>query len=447
MMPLTLHAFLRFADRPRPLRLLWAGYALALCFYAGEPQTMLLSGVIGAVWIVGAALLSVRRGRGLPARRRPHRGVGRLRALPRGAGDHARGRPPRKQRAQDRSRRTRAQPLRQQPGEAPGMLLPWAFDNTQELSQARTSRYTEYLAGEQDDAFVDCIVLGAPVLLLAFASGKRGRFLLSGAAVLVIASTGSTLHVLPVLEAVIPGMKLFRYPEKLIAPASMMLCLAAALAASRLDETAARLRRSGAACAVILLLALRRSASAPRRLSLLAAGARQHRRREPCAVVCRSLGSRAAVRGGRGRAGGGHRLALDAQAFDACRCRAGAAVRRCRRDADFGPALHRSAGSAARAAVARRRAEGRGRTERKPLAHPRRQRAVSGAARLRPAHEPHAGRGADAGAAVPCAGRHREHQRVQLTGRSRLRHRHAGRALGREPDPGRSVRRSQLSTI
>ena len=52
--PLALHGLLRFVERPRPLRLLWASYALALCFYGGDPQSMLFAGALGAAWVLGA---------------------------------------------------------------------------------------------------------------------------------------------------------------------------------------------------------------------------------------------------------------------------------------------------------------------------------------------------------------------------------------------------------
>jgi hypothetical protein len=253
MMPLTLHAFLRFAERPRPMRLLWAAYALALCFYGGEPQTMLLSGVIGAVWLAGLSLLrreGVVRSLGqiaawgvcalLLAAPAITPVVARLETSVRQSG------------VSDNERSLFAN----SPSRLLGLLLPWAFDNVQDLSAPRTSRYTEYFAGpEEGDAFIDSIVLGAPILLLAFASGKRGRFPLAGAALLALASAGSKLGILHALEIVIPGMKLFRYPEKLIAPASMLLCLAAALGASRLEESAWKLLKLSIACAVALTLA------------------------------------------------------------------------------------------------------------------------------------------------------------------------------------------------
>ena len=53
-MPLAVHGLLRFVERPRPLRLLWASYALALCFYSGEPQSMLFAGALGAAFVLGA---------------------------------------------------------------------------------------------------------------------------------------------------------------------------------------------------------------------------------------------------------------------------------------------------------------------------------------------------------------------------------------------------------
>jgi hypothetical protein len=253
MMPLTLHAFLRFTERPRPLRLLWAGYALALCFYGGEPQTMLLAGVIGAVWLCGAALLrrkGILRALGqtgawgvcalLLAAPAITPVVARLGSSVRQAG------------VGDDERAFFAN----SPTRLLGLLLPWAFDNVQDLSTVRIPRYTEYFAGSKEDAFIDSIILGPPVLLLAFASKKRGRFVLLGATLLTLASLGNTLGVLHALELVVPGMKLFRYPEKLIAPASMLLCLAASLGASELEKSAGVLLRLSASCAAACAFAL-----------------------------------------------------------------------------------------------------------------------------------------------------------------------------------------------
>jgi hypothetical protein len=246
MMPLTLHAFLRFAERPRPLRLLWAAYALALCFYGGEPQTMLLSGVIGAVWLAGMSLLR-REGFVRSLVQTAAWGVcALLLAAPAITPVVARLETSvRKSGVSDNERSLFAN----SPSRLLGLLLPWAFDNVQEA--VNSSRYTEYFAGANDDAFIDSIVLGAPILLLAFASGKRGRFLLLGATLLTLASLGDTLGILHALELVIPGMKLFRYPEKLIAPASMLLCLAAAFGASQVEKSASWLFRLSAACAVV----------------------------------------------------------------------------------------------------------------------------------------------------------------------------------------------------
>jgi hypothetical protein len=230
MLPVALHAFLRFTDRPRPLRLLWAAYALALCFYGGEPQTMLLAGFLGAVWLVGGALLrrkAVLRALGqtfawgfcalLLAGPAVMPVVARLRNSNRGMSLTA---------------RERAH-FANTPARLAGLVLPWALDFGDEPGPtSNTNTFMEYFGVDGEDAFFDSIVLGAPILLLAFASKKR--WALFGAAAFALGSAGPALPVERALQLAIPGLSLFRYSEKLIAPASMLLCFAAAFGATRL---------------------------------------------------------------------------------------------------------------------------------------------------------------------------------------------------------------------
>jgi membrane protein YfhO len=252
MMPLTLHAFFRFAERPRPLRLLWAGYALALCFYGGEPQSMLLAGVIGAVWLAGAAVLR-RTGVVRSLAQTAAWGLcALLLAAPAITPVLARlSNTVRSQGAPAGEREAFANA----PVRLAGLFLPWAFDDTQESSFKRQkSTYGEYFSGLHDEAFIDSIVLGAPILLLAFAAGRKGRFALLGALVLALASTGDSFRVLHLLQLVIPGLNMFRYAEKFIAPASMLVCLAAAYGVTVIEEKPATTLGLALGAAVALAL-------------------------------------------------------------------------------------------------------------------------------------------------------------------------------------------------
>jgi hypothetical protein len=111
-----------------------------------------------------------------------------------------------------------------------GLMLPGAFDQTSEaVSGGEEPPYSEYFArGAYDEAFADSIILGAPLLLLAFAAGRRAQWLILGGVALLLASTGGNFQ--RFLFAIVPGMKLFRFTEKLVAPGSLLLCIAAARA-------------------------------------------------------------------------------------------------------------------------------------------------------------------------------------------------------------------------
>ena len=250
-LPLALHAFLHFAGRPRPLRLLWAAYALALCFYGGDPESMLLCGALGAAWAVGAALPrreAVLRSLGLTA---IWGACALLLAAP--AMAPALARVANNARAEALSQ-FEATAFANAPARLAGLLVPWAFDDTQESATATNPPYyAEYFAGPHDDAFIDSMVLGGPLLLLAFASGRRGQFALLGALFLILGSTGRATFVLRALELAIPGLRLFRYAEKLIAPASVLVCLAASFGVSELCEKSRRWLpiASGATLAVL----------------------------------------------------------------------------------------------------------------------------------------------------------------------------------------------------
>jgi hypothetical protein len=247
--PLAVHGLLRFAERPGPGRLLWASYALALSLYGGEPQAALLAAVIGTVWLIGrdrsprAAGLAASWGLCAVLLAAPAELPVLWRAThsSRSSGVTA----------ADRDAFATA------PARLAGLLLPAAFDAYVSASAAtRDQPFTEYFAAGIDDAFADSIVLGAPALLLAFAGWRRGRWALAGAAFLLLVSTGEASGPQRALFALLPGMKLFRYPEKLILPASLLLCVAAALGADEILErkdAARRLLRRSAAGAVALI--------------------------------------------------------------------------------------------------------------------------------------------------------------------------------------------------
>ena len=217
--PLALHGLLRFVERPRPLRLLWASYALALCFYGGDPQSMLFAGALGAAWVLGAKRswrsLAEVAAWGFCAILLAAPAV--LPVLPRLL-------------QSSRSSGLSEQELAtfaNKPQRLFGLGLPRAFDvYASETAQALQQPFSEYFAGPRNDAFADTFAIGMPALLLAYASRKRGRWALLGAAVFTFASTGGAA--LTALSWVMPGLSMFRYAEKLIAPATLLFCLAAA---------------------------------------------------------------------------------------------------------------------------------------------------------------------------------------------------------------------------
>jgi hypothetical protein len=224
-LPIAVWAVLRFADAPAPGRLLAAALALGSCGLAGEPQSMLLAGLIAA-------------GFALPARG--------WRGAPRAAWNLALCglcgvllSAPATFPAAERLRLGDARRLEQSAGQfsvdvrrLPGLLLPSAFDDTPELAAPGTSDtpYSEYFSGAPHVAFADSIAVGAPALALA-AFGGAG--LLAGAALFLLAALGPATPVQWLAAHAIPGFALFRYPEKLVGPATLLLALAAAAGAQR----------------------------------------------------------------------------------------------------------------------------------------------------------------------------------------------------------------------
>ena len=244
-MPFAVEAFLAFLERTTPGRLLWAAAALALCGLAGDAQAMEFAGLIGTAWALARPLGGVGQ-RSIQARLEGGLRGGLLAALW-GATALALAAPalfpaaarlPSSARLHGSTERERVY-FSIPPARLAGVLVPRAFDDLSEnLADQKGSvptPYDEYFS-EGIAAFSESIVIGAPALLLAamaIFAGRRGRFLLLGGLVLLIASTGDALGLRPILDAVIPGLKLFRYSEKLIGPASLLLCAAAALGAER----------------------------------------------------------------------------------------------------------------------------------------------------------------------------------------------------------------------
>jgi hypothetical protein len=230
--PLAVDAVLRLVERPSPGRFAWAGAAVALIAYAGEPQAMLIAGLLSGAWALALAF---------PERRLALRNLGLVAAC--GALALAFSAPAVFPAVVELRHSTRGGPLSEKeraafanhPLRLAGLLVPRAFDDAPEASgDARAaSTYTEYFT-EGSAAFADSIVLGAPALLLAFAgafAGGKGKLLLGGACLLALASAGTSLGVDRALFALVPLSGIFRYAEKLSAPASLLFALAAALGA------------------------------------------------------------------------------------------------------------------------------------------------------------------------------------------------------------------------
>lgn len=256
--PIALERFVALLDRPSRTRLLAASALLALCAYAGEPQSMLMCGVIGAAFALSRA---VSRGE------RPWRSARLLFAW--GALALALAAPVALPAAYQLGRSSRAAGLTQYelqrfsvpPARFPGLFVARAFED-QPLDEAVDGRtplpFDEYFT---DSGFAASLYLGSSTLLLAcFAvfAGRRGRFFLLASLVFVLASAGDDLGLQRILRVLIPGYGLFRYAEKQIAFASLTFAVAAALG---LDAAFARRTRiaalgiAAAACGLCLGLA------------------------------------------------------------------------------------------------------------------------------------------------------------------------------------------------
>jgi Bacterial membrane protein YfhO len=225
--PLALERFIAFAEKPSPSRLLAASALLALCAYGGEPQSMLMGGLIGAAYVVflrraglvraialaaawGALAVAVSAPVTLPAAAQLLRST----------------------RAAGLSRRDQVA-FALSPRRLPGLVLPDAFDDSPAApwpgeAAADLSPFREYF---DDTPFASSIYLGSAALLLAcfaFCSGRRGRFFLLGGLLLLWAAAGENLGLQQWFNRLIPGYSLFRFAEKQVGFASLLLAVAAA---------------------------------------------------------------------------------------------------------------------------------------------------------------------------------------------------------------------------
>ena len=235
--PLALFGLLALDERPTPLRLLGGAFALALAILAGEPQSAVFAVLLGALLVFSRA---ARTSRAALTRARLARSLGLLAAwascalllaAPAALPAFLR------LRESNRTSSTGATALFSlPPARLAGLLLPWAFDDTSEQlspEQGRTP-YQEFLARESSVPFSTSIALGAPLLLCALAPGRRrARALWLGALVCLAAALGPRLGLDPLLQFLVPPLRLFRFAEKWLAPATLLLALAGGLGLSR----------------------------------------------------------------------------------------------------------------------------------------------------------------------------------------------------------------------
>ena len=242
--PLALAALLHLCDAPSPLRLLTSGAALSLCAYAGDPQSLGLAILLGAIW---AALRSSLR----PALFWAATGL--LLSLP--VALPAAVQLSRSQRLHGPGP-AEATAFATSPARLLGLFVPHAFDGD-EPGPRGGDTYSEYLADKGSAPFLESILFGVPALLLALSAGRRALFPLLAALVLALYAAGDALPVHALLS-LIPGFKFFRFAEKLLLPASCLLAVAASLGAQRTlrEDGARRLLQLSIALAAALFAAL-----------------------------------------------------------------------------------------------------------------------------------------------------------------------------------------------
>ncbi len=240
--PLAIERLLAFLDAPGPWRLFLASGALALCAYAGEPQSMLFAGLIGGLYAVTRAAGGAAPGDAKARARRGLRCAGLVALwgttallLSAPASFPAAARLTHSRRLGGVSR-TEGAMFSVAPARLFGYALPLAFDDPTEpppgIQLPWSSPYREYLSWETLAAFSDSITIGPAAALLALfalGAGRKGRFLLLFALVMALASSGDALGVQGALIKVLPPLRFFRYGEKYAGPASLLIGLAAAL--------------------------------------------------------------------------------------------------------------------------------------------------------------------------------------------------------------------------
>jgi hypothetical protein len=241
-LPLSIWGLLRLVERVSAGRLLTGAALLAVPALAGEPQSMLLAGVIGTVWAVGAAAWEPAPTGAARARRAARAGL--LAALWGAAALLLSGpaSAPAAARLVQTSRMkgvasTDVERFATHPVRLLGLVIPVAFDDTGDLpllgKRDAINRFQEFFFNDDGAAWSASILVGAPALLLAFAGAarRRGRFLLLGALVFLLAAIGKAAGVQDALLAWMPGFRYFRYAEKLLGPATLLLAAAAAVGA------------------------------------------------------------------------------------------------------------------------------------------------------------------------------------------------------------------------
>jgi hypothetical protein len=256
-LPWSLWGLLRFVERTSATRLLVGAALLAMPALAGEPQSMLLAGVIGTVWVTAEAAWARAPSGGARIRQAARAallagawGVAAL-LLSGPAAAPAAARLVQTSRARGISQ-WEADQFATQPERLLGLLIPDAFDDSSELplrGKKLLTRYQEFTNTEHGGAWSASILFGVPGLLLAAAGAARraGRFFLLGSSVFLLASLGEPAGVNHALMAAIPGFQYFRYAEKLIGPATLLLCCAAAIGA---DAALAGSRRAASVFAL-----------------------------------------------------------------------------------------------------------------------------------------------------------------------------------------------------
>jgi hypothetical protein len=275
MVPWAVAGLLWLAERPGPGRLLAASAGLASCVWAGDPQSAYVAALIGGGYLAARPLLGAASAAGearpvqLSAELRP-RALGLLRSLGLAAAWAASALVfaapslapalPSLARSARRAGLTaeergayNVQPLR-----LLTYLLPQTLDSTlggsaEEVAQAAPSVFDLFSNGSKQ-GFADSLTFGPPLFLLALAglgAGRRSRFLLLGALLFGLLSTGDALGVDAAAQAVLPGLSLFRYGEKLAAPCTLLVAVAASLGA----DLALGSGRRSALCALLAFAA------------------------------------------------------------------------------------------------------------------------------------------------------------------------------------------------